>query len=147
MQRALVHFVDVPGEGAGELFGFRCCADDRAERANHVEYAGDVALIEGMHGDILADQFGDDVGLQVGKGEHQIRLQIENLRHIGRNKSRDARFLAPHLRRPHGITGHADNAVIFTEQIKGLDRFFGQADDSFRRKHSSGKHIGPHAVE
>ncbi len=126
---------------------FVCCADDRTERADHVEYAGDVALVECMHGDIFADQFGDDVSLQVGKRKHQIRLQIENLRHVGRDKSRDARLLAPHLRRPHGIAGHADNAAIFTEQIKGLDRFFGQADDLFRRKHSSGKHIGPHAVE
>src|SRR6186713_1039604 len=46
----------------------------------------------------------------------------------------------PHLRRADGVTGHPDNAAVFAEQIKGFDRFFGQADDSFRRKHGANIH-------
>ena len=53
--------------------------------------AGDIALVEGMHGDVVADQLGDDIGLQIRKSQHQIRLPPQdhaNLPHI----SRDDRF-------------------------------------------------------
>ena len=36
---------------------------------------------------VVIEELGGDVRLQVGKRKDQIRLQVENLRHIGRNKS------------------------------------------------------------
>ena len=67
---ALVHRVDARGEPAGERVRLFRAADQRAERADHVENAGDVALVEGVHGDIGVHQVGDDVGLQIGKAQH-----------------------------------------------------------------------------
>ena len=53
------------------------------------EDAGNVALIEGMHRDAGADQFGYDVGLQVGEGENEIGLQREDLRDVGDDEGRN----------------------------------------------------------
>ena len=110
-------------------------ADQRAERADHVENARDVALVEGMHGDIGADQLGRDVGLQIGKGEHQVGLEREDFRHVGGDEGGDARLLPPHLRRPHRIAGDADDAAVLAEQIERLDGLFRQANDSLGRIH------------
>ena len=60
---------------ARELIGALGRADDGAERADHREDAGDVALVEDVNGDARAHQIGDDVGLQVGEGEHEIGLE------------------------------------------------------------------------
>ena len=49
-------------------------ADQRAERADHRQNARDVALVEDMDGDAGAHEVGCDIGLQVGEGEHEIRL-------------------------------------------------------------------------
>ena len=57
----------------------RLHTDERADGADHVEDAGDVALVEGMHRDVAADQLGDDVGLQVGEGQHEVGLEREDL--------------------------------------------------------------------
>ena len=110
-QAALVHRIDARGERGRERVGLLRRADQRAERADHVEDAGDVALVEGMHRDIGADQFGDDVGLQIGKGQHQVGLEREDLRHVGGDEGRDARLFLAHLRRPHRVAGHADDAA------------------------------------
>ena len=76
--RALARLSQPLRERDRERFGLVRRADQRAERADHVEDAGDVALIEGVHRDIAADQLGDDVGLQVGEGEHQVGFEREN---------------------------------------------------------------------
>ncbi len=107
-------------------------ADQRAESADHGEDAGKVALVEGVHGDIGADQIGDDVGLQVGEGEHQVGLERQYLRHVGGDEGSNARLLFAHLRRPHRIARDADDAMVFAEEIERLHGFFGQADDSAR---------------
>ena len=62
---------------------FSARADQRAERADHRENAGDVALVEGVDRDVAADQFGGDVGLQVGERQHQIGLEREDLFDVG----------------------------------------------------------------
>ena len=54
---------------------------------------------------------------------------------IGGDEGGHPRLLAPYPCRPHRIARHADDTSIFAEQIKRLDGFFGQADDSLRRKH------------
>ena len=45
---------------ARELLGPLGRADQRAERADHRQDAGDVALVEGMDGDAGADELGGD---------------------------------------------------------------------------------------
>jgi len=42
---------------------------------DHRQDAVDAALVEGMDLDAVADQIGGDVGLQIGKRQHQVRLQ------------------------------------------------------------------------
>ena len=96
---------------------------------------------------MASDQFCDDIGLQIREGQDQVRLEREDLRHIGRNECGHARLLAAHLRWPYGIARHTDNAAVFTEEIKGFDGLFGQANDSLRREHALGNHISLCRVE
>jgi hypothetical protein len=41
---------------------------------------------------------------------------------------RNARLFSPDLGRPHGITGHTNNAVLLTEKVKRFDRLLRQED-------------------
>ena len=109
-------------------------ADERAGYADHVENAGDVSLIEPMHGDARTDQGGNDVGLQIGKRQNQIGIECEDFRDVGADEGGDARLLLAHPRRAHGIAGDADDAMLFAEEIERLHGLFGQADDSLRRE-------------
>src|SRR5690606_2709429 len=64
----------------------------------------------------------------------QIGIERQYSGDVRGDEGRDARFLAPYLRRPHGIAGYADDPVLLAEQIKRLDRLFGQTDDTLGRK-------------
>ena len=125
-------------KAGGELVGAIGGADQCAERADHRQDPGDVALVEDMDGDAGADEVGDDIGLQVGEGEHQIRLQRQDLRNVGGDEGRYPRLLAAHLRRPHRIAGDADDAVLLAEQIERLHGLFGEADDPAGRELAHG---------
>ena len=57
-------------------------AHQSAQRANHVEDFGDGALVERVYRDAFADKRRDDVGLKIGKGENQIRVQCQDFRNI-----------------------------------------------------------------
>ena len=81
------------------------------------------------------DQRGDDIGLEIGKAQDQIGLQVENFWDVGRCKGRDARLFAPGLGRPHAITRDANDAILLAEQIEGLDGLLGQTDDALGWKH------------
>jgi hypothetical protein len=61
-------------------------ADQRPEHAHHVEDFRNGALVEGMNGDALPDQRGDDVRLEIGETEDEVRPQIEDLRNIRRGE-------------------------------------------------------------
>src|SRR5262245_10191860 len=100
-----------------------------------------------MNSNIVADKFSDNVGLQIGEGENEIRLQRKNLRNICGDECRDTWLLAPNLWRSHGIAGNPGYAVFLAEEIKRLDGLLGQTDDSLRRKHALGKHIDLCRVE
>ena len=117
-----------------ELIGTLRRTDDGTERADHRQNAGDVALIEDVDRNAGAHQIGDDAGLQVGEGEHEVGLERKDLWNVRRDEGGDPRLLAPDLRRPHGIAGDADDAVLLTEQIQRLDGLFGQADDPAGRE-------------
>src|SRR5262245_40909792 len=100
-----------------------------------------------MNSNIVADKCSDNVGLQIGEGENEIRLQRKNLRNICGDECRDTWLLAPNLWRSHGIAGNPGYAVFLAEEIKRLDGLLGQTDDSLRRKHALGKHIDLCRVE
>ena len=86
----------------------------------------------------LTDRKGAEVVIEhVGGRIFEIGLERQNLRHVGRNESRDARLLAPHLRGPHAVARDADNAAVLAEEIKRLHGFLGQADDSFGGEHGA----------
>ena len=87
------------------------------------------------------NEVGDDVGLKIGEGEHQIRLQRQDLWNVRGDEGRHPRLLAAHLRRPHRIAGDADDAVLLAEQIQRLDGLFGEADDPAGRELAHGKRI------
>jgi [protein-PII] uridylyltransferase len=70
-----------------------------------------------------------DVGLEIGEGENQVRLQRLDGVEACMQEARDARLL-PRLRRAHGVPGHADDAIALAEQVERLGRFFRQADDA-----------------
>ena len=91
-----------------------------------------------MDGDAGADEVGDDVGLQIGKGEHQIRLERQDFWDVRRDERRHPRLLAPDLRRPHRIARYPDDAVLLAEQIQRLDGFLGEADDPAGREVAHG---------
>ena len=118
----------------GELVGALCRIDQCADGSDHRQNAGDVALVEDVDGDAGANQIGDDIGLQVGEGQHQVRLQRQDLWNIGRDKRRYPRLLAPNPWRSHRVAGDADDAVLFAEQIQRLDGFLGETHDSARRE-------------
>ena len=122
-----------------ELIGALGRADQRAQRADHRQDAGDVALVEDMDGDAGADQIGDDVGLQIGESENEVRLERQDFRNVRRDERRYPRLLAPDLRRPHRIAGDADDAVLLAEQIQRLHGFFGEADDPAGRELAHGE--------
>ena len=112
--------------------------DQRAQRADHRQDAGDVALVEDMDGDAGADQIGDDVSLQIREGENEVRLERQDFRNVGRDERRYPRLLAPDPRRPHRIAGDADNPVLLAKQIKRLDGFFGETNDPAGRELAHG---------
>ncbi len=122
-----------------QLVGAPGGADHGADHADHRQNAGQVALVEDMHVDAGAHEILDDVGLQVGEGEHEIRLECQDFWDIRRDESGHARFFAAHLRRPHRIAGDPDDAVLLAEQIERLDRFLGQADDAMGREVAHGR--------
>jgi len=126
-------------ETGRKLIGALRYAYQRTERADHRHDACDVALVKDVDGDAGAHQFGDDVCLQVGESQHEVRRQRQNLRNVCRDEGRDPRLLAAHLRRPHRIAGNADDAILLAEQIERLHGLFGQADDSAGRELAHGR--------
>src|SRR6185312_5057567 len=100
--------------------------------------ARDVTLVEDMDADARADEFSDDVGLQIGEGEHEVGLERHDFRDVRRNERRHPRLLAPDPRRSDGIAGDADDPVLLAQQIQRLNGFFGETDDSAGRELAHG---------
>src|ERR1700730_9166819 len=98
------HLVKASFVALGKPFRLIYRSDQSADGADHRENARDIALIESMDGNACADQLCRDLRLEIGEGEDEVRLERADLRNIGRGEGRNARLLAPDLRRPHGIT-------------------------------------------
>jgi hypothetical protein len=121
-------------ESGRKLIGPLRRTDYSAERADHRENARNVALVKDMNGDARAHEIGDDAGLQVGEGQHEIGLERQNLRNVRGDEGGNPGLLAAHLWRPHRIAGDADDAVLLAEQIQRLDSLFGEANDPAGRE-------------
>jgi len=52
-----------------------------------------------MNGKPAADQLGNDLGLEIGKGQDEVGLQCEDFVYVRRCEGAHARFLAASLRR------------------------------------------------
>jgi hypothetical protein len=50
------------------------------QHADHIEDFRDVAPVESMNGNPLSDQRGDDVGLEIGEADDEIRMQVKDFR-------------------------------------------------------------------
>jgi hypothetical protein len=120
--RASSDFGQVHLELAHELPGPLIRVDHCADRADHVEDPGNASLVEGVDVEPAADQIGGDVGLEVGEGQDEVRLQRQDFVDVRRGEGTDTRLFAASLRRVQDITGDPDDAVLLAEQIKGVRR-------------------------
>ena len=118
---------------ASQFVGQRVCllgdADNAAQHADHLQDLLDAALVEGEDRVAALDQIVGDLRLQIREREYEIGIErldllvacVQERRHLG---------LLPRLGRTHGVTGDADDAVAFAEQVQRLGGFFGEADDA-----------------
>ena len=97
----------------------------------------DCSLIEGVDVEPVANEIGDDVGLEIGEGQDEIGLQGENFVDIRRDECAHAWLFAASVWWAHDIPRDTDNSVLLAEQVQRLDGFFGEADNSARREHST----------
>ena len=83
-----------------------------------------------MHFDAGADEGSCDVGLQVGKAEHEVGLERDDALDIGAGEGRHLGLLAPSARRAHREARNSDNAPLLAEKVERFGRLLGQADDA-----------------
>src|SRR6202011_5821939 len=69
---------ETPLTALGKRLRLFCRTNERAERANHCQDAGNVPLVECMHSNAGSDEVGSDRRLKIGKGENEVRLKCEN---------------------------------------------------------------------
>jgi hypothetical protein len=72
--RSIANRVEATAQSIGKGFRLRLAANQPAKHANHLKNFLDRPLIEGDDGDAAPHEFGGQVGLQVGKGEHQVGM-------------------------------------------------------------------------
>src|SRR5215469_16725384 len=133
----LASFGQTGFESFDKLLGPLARAHHCPEHADHIEDPGDSALVEGVHLDPAANEIGDDVRLEVGERQNQIRLQREDLADVRGRESAYPRLLVASQRRAHHVARDADDAVLLAEQVERLDRLFGEADKSARGEHQT----------
>ena len=113
-------------------FGPVAGTDHRSHQPQGRQDLIDAALVRDEDIEPGADQFVGQFGLHVGEADHEIRLQIDDPVDAAIEERADARLLLARARRTHRVAADADDAVLFTEQIQPLGRFFGQTDDALR---------------
>ena len=114
------------------LFG---ATDHGRNLVQHAEHLVHAALIE--HRDLHPgpDQLGGDVGLQVGKTEHAIGFERQDLVDLGAEKGTDPGLFFPRPARAHRVAGDAHDARLLPDQVEPFGGFFGQADNALRARH------------
>ena len=71
--------IEIRRERRCQPLGVALTARQSAEHPDHLQDLGDRPLVEGDDGEAASDQLGRRVGLQIGEGQHQIRLQSRDL--------------------------------------------------------------------
>src|SRR5690606_9075711 len=110
--------------------GTRAGTDQGAQAADVINDPVDAAVVGNPHLHPAAHQLGGDVGLDVGKADRQVRLELEDLADLGAGARAYLGLFLARLRRAHGEAADADDPVLLAERVQGLGRLFGQADDA-----------------
>jgi hypothetical protein len=105
-------------------------ANEAPEHPDHLEDLRDAALVE-RHDRDAALHEPAEIGLQIGKGEHQVRPQRFDLVEPRVDECRDFRLLA-RLGRAHRVAGDADDPIALAEQVQRLRRLLGEAHNPRR---------------
>src|SRR5207342_1854389 len=106
--------------------------DECAEAADVVEDPVDAAMVADPHLDAVPNQFGGDVGLDVGKTHNEVRLQLQDLADLRRGEGADLRLLPACDRRAHGEAADADDAMLLAQRVQHFRGLLGEADDALR---------------
>ena len=130
LRRGLTDPAESGFEVVRELLCLGLTADQAAEHPDHLENFGDRSLVERDHGNAAPDQFGGEVRLEIGEGEHEVGPKRLDLVEAGIDERRNLWFL-PCFRRPDGVARHADDSIALAEEVQGFGRLFSQADDAF----------------
>jgi hypothetical protein len=123
-----------------ERLGLCRRADHRAEPADVAEDAVDAAVVADPHLDPGLDQLARNIGLDVGKANRQVRLQLQDLADLRAGERRHLGLFLARLRWTHGEAGNADDAVLLAERVQHLGRLLGHAHDAPRIKLAPGAH-------
>ncbi len=118
-------------ELGGQRLPLRFAADDAREHANHLKDVCDGALVEREDRQPALDELRRDAGLKIGERQDEIGLERFDFLEARGDERRDLRFAA-RFGRAQRVAGDADHAMAFAEQVKGLGRLLGQADDALR---------------
>lgn len=96
-------FFKAPSQCFGLCFDLGAGTDKRAGRADYRKNAGHAALVKCMDGNAVADEFGDNVGLQVRERQDKVRLPRQNFRNASADECGDAWLFLAHRWRTYGI--------------------------------------------
>src|SRR5690242_4090128 len=100
-----------------------------ADDQNHLQDLGDAALVEEHHLIAALGEVGGDIALQVGKRQDEVRRERLDLL-VARVSERRYARLAARFGRAHGVAGHTDHAVAFTQEVQRLGGLLRQAHDA-----------------
>ena len=88
------------------------------------------AVIKYQHRHTLPNQVCCNVGLEIGKPKHQVRLQRHNPFNLGADECRHFGFFTPCTRRTNGKTRDTDYSVFLSQEIEYFSRLLGQTHDA-----------------
>src|SRR5260370_41066500 len=94
-------------QASDELIGPLSRAHHSPAHLDHIEYASDASLIEGMDVDPATNEIGGNLGLEIRECKDKVGLQGEDLIDVGRREGAHAWLLAASLRRAAGGTAGA----------------------------------------
>jgi len=134
---ALTHLLEPGRQLRDQLVRFRLTPDHSAKRADHAENVLDASVVEHVHFDAGTHKLGRDVGLKVGKPEHEIGRKGDDPVDFRAGECGDLGLLLAGARRAHGEAGDPDNAPVLPQQIQSLRRLLRQADDPLRESRRS----------
>ncbi len=105
-------------------------SDQAAQRLDHRQDAVHAALVEHMHRHARLDQVARHVGLHVGKTQHQVGIDREDLLQVAAGEGKHLGLLLARARRDHGVTRDARNTGFLAQGVEDFDGFGGEADDA-----------------